>query len=81
MTTTGLITDSGTAYLIINAMADAVFYFLPVLIGYNAARQLGGNPVLTAVIGGVIIYPTILEAGGSDMSIFTIGTFDFPFVE
>jgi PTS system beta-glucosides-specific IIC component len=81
LTTTNIVSDSGTAYLIINAMADAVFYFLPILVGYNAARQLKGNPILTAVIGGVIIYPTILEAAGSDMSIFTLGSFDFPFVE
>src|SRR5699024_7579343 len=50
-TTSGWITESGSAYLIINAMADTVFYFLPILIGYNAAKRLGGNPVLTAVIG------------------------------
>lgn len=81
LTTSNLITDSGTAYLIINAMSDAVFYFLPVLIGYNAAKQLNGNPVLTAVIGGVIIHPTVLEAAGSEMSILSIGSFDFPFVE
>ena len=29
-TTSGWITESGSAYLIINAMADAVFYFLPI---------------------------------------------------
>lgn len=81
LTTSNIISDTGTAYLIINAMADAVFYFLPILVGYNAAKQLNGNPILTAVIGGVIIYPTILEAAGSEMSIFTIGSFDFPFVE
>ena len=30
VTTSGWITESGSAYLIINAMADAVFYFLPI---------------------------------------------------
>lgn len=79
-TTTGLITDTGNAYLIISAMADAVFYFLPILIGYNAARRLGGNPVLTAVIGGVIMHPTILEAAGSNALILSIGSLDFPFI-
>ncbi|MXQ52070.1 PTS transporter subunit EIIC [Salinicoccus hispanicus] len=80
LTATNIVTDMGTAYLIINAMADAVFYFLPVLIGFNAAKRMNGNPVLTAVIGGVIIHPTVLEAANSNMNIFAIGNFAFPFV-
>lgn len=79
-TSSGFVTDSGNAYLIINAMADAVFYFLPILIGYNAAKRIGGNPVLTAVIGGVIMHPTILEAANSEANILSIGSLDFPFV-
>ena len=79
-TTSGWITESGSAYLIINAMADTVFYFLPILIGYNAARRLGGNPILTAVIGGVIMYPTILEAAKNELLILTVGSLEFPYV-
>ncbi|WP_020006595.1 PTS transporter subunit EIIC [Salinicoccus albus] len=81
LTGLGVVSESGNAYMIINAMADAVFYFLPVFVGFNAAKRLDGNPLLTAVIGGVIIYPTILEAAGNESAIFSIGTFDFPFVE
>lgn len=79
-TSSGLVTDSGNAYLIISAMADAVFYFLPILIGYNAAKRIGGNPVLTAVIGGVIMHPTILEAANNESIIMSFGSFHFPFV-
>ncbi|SHE92282.1 PTS system, beta-glucosides-specific IIC component [Atopostipes suicloacalis DSM 15692] len=79
-TTSGWITESGSAYLIINAMADTVFYFLPILIGYNAAKRLGGNPVLTAVIGGVIMYPSILEAAEEELLILSVGPVDFPYV-
>ena len=80
LTTSGLVEATGTWYLIIDAMADAVFFFLPILIGYNAARRLGGNPVLTAVVGGVIIYPSILEAADSGINILTLGSVEFPFV-
>lgn len=79
-TTSGWIAESGSAYLIINAMADTVFYFLPILIGYNAARRLGGNPILTAVIGGVIMYPTILEAAENELLILSVGSLEFPYV-
>ena len=61
-------------------MADAVFYFLPILVGYNAAKKLGGNTILTAVIGGIIMHPTILEAANEGLNILSIGNFDFPYV-
>lgn len=80
LTASNLVSDTGNAYLIISAMADAVFYFLPILIGFNAAKRLGGNPLLTAVIGGVIIHPTVIEAANSGFNILSIGTFNFPYV-
>ncbi|MDE1547795.1 PTS transporter subunit EIIC [Jeotgalibaca caeni] len=80
LTTTGLVAAEGSIYLMINAMADAVFYFLPVLIGFNAAKRIDGNPILTAVIGGVIIHPTVIEAANNGLNILSLGSFDFPFV-
>lgn len=71
---------TGNANLILTAMSDAVFYFLPVLIGFNAAKRMGGNPTLCAVIGGVIAYPTIIAAAGKHLNILTIGGFNFPYV-
>lgn len=80
LTSFDLVSATGNAYLIISAMADAVFYFLPIMIGFNAAKRLNGNPLLTAVIGGVIIHPTVLEAANNGLNILSIGSFDFPFV-
>ncbi|WP_407392032.1 PTS transporter subunit EIIC [Carnobacterium jeotgali] len=80
LTASNLVSATGNAYLIISAMADAVFYFLPILIGFNAAKRLGGNPLLTAVIGGIIIHPTVIEAANSGLNILSIGTFNFPYV-
>lgn len=80
LTASNLVSETSSAYLIISAMADAVFYFLPIMIGFNAAKRLGGNPLLTAVIGGVIIHPTVLEAANNGLNILSIGAFDFPYV-
>lgn len=77
---TSLITTDSNAFLIINAMADAVFYFLPIMIGFNAARRLDGNPTLTAVVAAVIIHPSILEAANKGLNILSIGAFNFPFI-
>ncbi|BDR59665.1 PTS transporter subunit EIIC [Xylocopilactobacillus apicola] len=50
--------DSAT-YVIINAMGDAVFYFLPILVGFTAAKQLKSDPITVAAIGGLLVHPSI----------------------
>lgn len=54
------VTKSQT-YLLINAMGDATFYFLPVLVGFTAAQKLGANPAIVAVIGAFLIYPSLTD--------------------
>lgn len=49
---------SGT-YMVLNAIGDAVFYFMPVLLGYTAAKKFKLNPITGMVIGAALCYPTI----------------------
>lgn len=49
---------SGT-YAILNAIGDAIFYFLPVILGYTAAKKFNVNVVVGMIIGGALCYPTI----------------------
>src|SRR5699024_4717425 len=49
-----------TTYIIINAMGDSAFYFLPILVGYTAAKQLKSDPIIVAAIAGVLIHPTVV---------------------
>ena len=46
---------------ILNAIADAAFYFLPVLIAFAAGKKFGANPFLTAAVVGVLIHPNIIS--------------------
>lgn len=71
---------TGNTFLLLNAMGDSAFYFLPIIIGYTAAKRLGGDPIVTAVIGGAIAYPTILAAAGKGLNIMGLGALHFPFV-
>ncbi|MDO5512325.1 PTS transporter subunit EIIC, partial [Corynebacterium sp.] len=66
-----VITDDSNTYQIINAMSDAVFFFLPIFVGYTAAKRLGADPIIVAIIGGVLTYPTLVEMSqsGADNSI------------
>lgn len=75
-----LLDSSGTVYQTINAMADSAFYFLPILVGFAAAKKLNSDPIVTAVIGGVLAYPQIVDWGGKFKTMFSIGGFDFQFL-
>lgn len=63
-------TITGT-YMILNAIGDTVFYFMPILLGYTAAKKFNVNPVIGMLIGGTLCYPTIqastISAGGEVM--------------
>jgi PTS system beta-glucosides-specific IIC component len=56
-----LIGKEEKTYVVINFMSDAVFYFLPILLAYNAASKLKCNPILAAVLGGILLHPQFVQ--------------------
>lgn len=71
---TGLLTPTMGTYIVLNATADALFYFLPVVLGHSAAKKFGGNPYIGMIIGGALVYPSIvaLQASGDSLTFLTI---------
>ena len=61
-----VVADSSDTYQIISAMADSMFYFLPIIIGFTAARRLGSDPIVVAIIGGVLAYPSLAHMANPD---------------
>ncbi len=55
-----LVSPTAPTYVIINAMGDSVFYFLPIFVGFTAGKKLGADPVIMGIIGGVLTYPAIV---------------------
>lgn len=76
-----ILNAKSTVYITISAMADSAFYFLPIMVGFAAARYLGGDPIVAAVIGGVLTYPQIVTWGTAFKTMFSIGGFDFQFLK
>ena len=64
----GLYTDGTGVYLILNAIGDGLFHYMPLFLGYTAAKKFHLKPMLGLVIGAIMCYPTIqntaLSAGG-----------------
>jgi beta-glucoside PTS system EIICBA component len=74
LTLFGLISRESQTYYVLNFMADAVFYFLPVLLAYSAANKLKCNPVFAMVLAGILLHPNLIQLRtvGEDVSIFGI---------
>lgn len=75
-----LLNSKSVIYITISAMADSAFYFLPVIVGFSAAKRLNGDPIVAAVIGGVLTYPQIVTWGKGFKTMFSIGGLHFQFL-
>lgn len=73
-----LYSETCGAYLILNAIGDGLFNFMPLFLGYTAAKKFKLKPMLGLVIGAIMCYPTIqssaLEAGGEVLYTLFSGT-------
>lgn len=49
-------------YSLLSGVADAVFYFIPILLGYTSAKKLKLDPFIGLVIGAALVYPTLQNA-------------------
>ena len=53
-----LVDKSSQTYVIINMIGDATFAFMPILLAYTTAQKLKCNPLLAAVVAGVMCHAT-----------------------
>ncbi|MDR0921116.1 MAG: beta-glucoside-specific PTS transporter subunit IIABC [Lactobacillales bacterium] len=51
---------ASTVYQVINFMADAAFYFLPVFLAISAAKKFKCNTYLAAMLGGILLHPNFV---------------------
>lgn len=58
-TMTGLLTKETGICTLLNSISDAIFFFLPIFLGYNTAKKIGVSPFLGMLMGTVLCYPSI----------------------
>lgn len=56
-----LVSNETTIYQILNFMADAAFYFLPILLASSAAKKFKCNPYLAMMLGGILLHPSFIS--------------------
>lgn len=72
------ISTTSSLYLIFNTSADGIFHFLPVILGFTAAKKLKINPIPIAVVGGILIHPNIVAIATSKAPNLALWGIKFP---
>lgn len=69
-----VITNDSQTYILLNMFADAVFYFLPVMLAFTEAKKLKCNQILAAATALILLHPTWtgLVAAGEVVNFFDI---------
>ena len=75
-----LLNVKSPVYITVSAMADSAFFFLPILVGFSAAKRLGSDPIIAAVIGGFFTYPQMITWGTAGKMMFNLGGWNFQFL-
>lgn len=65
--------DSST-YTLLSIVGNAVFYFMPILVAYGAAKKLGATPTYSMVVAGALVAPewTAIVSAGDPVTMFGI---------
>lgn len=69
----GVVSPDSTTFAILNAMADALFYFIPVLLAYTASKRFGVDVVTGMLIGCILLYPSIATVMSGDAPVMFFG--------
>lgn len=63
----GVLSDTSGLYTLLYDVADALFTFMPVVIGYTSAKKFGMDPMLGLTIGAALMYPSLQSV---DLTVF-----------
>lgn len=71
---TGLVTPESDVYILLDFLYDAAFYFLPIMIGFLAAKRMKIPQVLGAYMGAILIAPDFVAIAteGRPFTVFGI---------
>ncbi|WP_413527141.1 PTS transporter subunit EIIC [Marinilactibacillus psychrotolerans] len=70
----GVIDDTSGVYQVLFAASDAFYYFLPIFLGFTAAKVFKTNQFMGAAMGAALVYPTLVEmaTSGAQLSFLNI---------
>ena len=63
------VSDKSDTYIVLYNIANAAFYFLPVILGFSCAKKFHVNPYMGAFLGAILIHPDLMGKGLSFIGI------------
>lgn len=69
----GVLSAESDTYILMNALGDAPFYFLPVLVAFTASKKLNCNSFLAVMVASVLIYPDVITLLATDQATHLFG--------
>lgn len=68
----GIDVTANQTYIIFLAATDALFYFMPIILAYAAARVFKANEFVAMALAGTMCYPALVElmTGGESVTMF-----------
>lgn len=70
-TLTGALSKESGTYVILQGLGDALFYFLPIAVGWSSAKKFGLKEIYGITLGACLSYPT-LAALSSGQALYTL---------
>lgn len=68
-----LLDNGSQTYIILNAMADAAFYFMPILLAASCARKFKCNQGTAMALAGILVYPAFISLLGAEEAVMFFG--------
>lgn len=63
--TLGWISTTSGVYMVLWAVGDGFFYFLPIILGYTSAKKFKCNDFIGIAIGCALVYPSMVNIAGA----------------
>ncbi|MPM25920.1 PTS system beta-glucoside-specific EIIBCA component [bioreactor metagenome] len=73
LSTVGMLDQTSSTAVILNAGADSLFHFLPMFLAFTAAKRFHANPYLSLALAGGLLYPAITTLGQDGAAVTFLG--------
>lgn len=60
LTMSGLVPTGNAEEAVLNSISGAVFYFMPILLAFSAAKVFKASPFLAATVAGFLLHPDLM---------------------
>ena len=72
LTALGVIQTTDGAYILLNAMGNALFQFFPIILGYTSAKAFNMSGYVGMLIGGIMVFPGMTESLAGGDALYTL---------